>query len=122
MSVFAESYKIDLAEPAFVHIECSAVMDTAVGRRTQHASLWFERANLPCVVEALRQSLTTFGLEELAHASGNDRMTVYESGSERQPTFNIDNQRPADVPHAGTFWIGIGRDLAEKLMDELTGL
>lgn len=122
MSVVTESYKVDLADPVFVHVECSAVMDTAVGLRTQNASIWFERANLPWVVEALRRSLTTYGLGELARASGNDAITVYESGSERQATFNIDNQRPSDVPHSGTYWIGMSRTLAEKLLSELAAI
>ncbi len=122
MSVVTESYKVYLIEPSFVHVECTAVMDTAVGLRTQNSSLWFERENLPWVVEALRKSLSTYAIGELAHASGDDVITVYESGSEAQPTFNVDNQRSAAVSHSGTFWIGMSRPLAEKLLSELARL
>ena len=97
-------------------------MDTAVGLRTRNASIWFERANLKWVVEALRRSLTTYGVGELARTSGNDAITVYESGSEWQEIFNIDNQRPTHVPHSGTYWIGMSRTLAEKLLSELAAI
>lgn len=119
MSIVSETYRVDLSQADFVHVERSAVVDTAAGMHTQKSSLRFERGNLPWVIEALRTCLTTYGIGEQAHAGGRDSITVYEAGSEAQPTFNIDNERPDDAPHSGTYWIGMSRELAESLLCEL---
>jgi hypothetical protein len=120
MSIEREWYQLDVSENGLVRVDYSSVRATAGGPHDFKATLWFERQNVPWVVEALRAAAGTYGIAEQSRTGGRDVLKVYVSGPEPEPYVNIENQRPADALHGGFRWFAMGVALAEKLATNLS--
>jgi hypothetical protein len=83
--------------------------------------VWFERQNVPWVLETFRSFLTTqapmSGVDR-----GHDSLDVYEGGHDGWPLLLFSNERPDDAPHGGGSSISISKRLTEKLLDELAAI
>ena len=119
MKIVNESTKVDTADPGFIHIRHVQIKDTGVDRG---GPIWFERQNLPWVVDTLRSCLTTYAFPRTAVDSGQDSLKIFESGDEQAPIINLFNRRPDGAPHAGVYALMMSKPVAEKLVDELAAI
>lgn len=119
MNILKEAYSIDTSEPGFVHVTYTQLVDNGVDMGGQ---MWFERANLPWVVDALKTCVQTYGAAKTSTQAGQDSLSVAESGHEQQPFVNLRNRRPADAAHPGAFTVALTKPLAVKFVDELAKL
>ena len=114
-----ESYFIDTSEPDFVHID-----HVEIGRRGVEMSckVWFETANLPWVVDAIRARLTNRALPETGIDSGNDSLRVFETSFDDLSSIAIVNDRTDDAPYGGPHTQILSKSLAEELVDDLADI
>jgi hypothetical protein len=119
VKIVKESITVDAAEPGFVHVVQERVKDTGQDIGGQ---IWFERANLRWVVDALRACLATYGYPETALQSGQDSLKVFESGPEQAPVINLFNVRPKDAAHGGVYARSMSRQVAAQLADQLAAI
>lgn len=122
MKIEDESYSIDTSDPSFLGIDYSATVFLPGGPHRNAASVWFERANLPWVVSALRDVINIYGLPDQRIQSGSDSLRIDETGPEPAPFIGLYNKRPADVPHAGAQLVRLTKPLAVRLLTELEQL
>lgn len=126
-------YYVDLLEPGFVHIEYEELRGKRENykddeefeahgiRRNDH---WFERQNLPWVVNAIQDCISVDRMGRVDLARGDDRLFVREWGSDHEPQVCIINERLPECNHPG----GSGQaccmqfPLAAKLLAELDAL
>jgi hypothetical protein len=113
-----ESYSIDLSEPDFVHIHHEETYDNYYVRESVK-DLWFERQNLPYIIDGLRPFLVTqapmSGID-----GGHDSVSMREAGHDAWPLIAVDNLRPIDALHGGSRGFYISKELAATLLEELT--
>lgn len=120
MKIVDESFSIDTSEPGFVHVRHVEMYEGGADR-VRH--VWFERASLPWVVEALRacardpRAFVKTGMD-----SGNDSLLVFGSGSDYAPEVDLFNYRPKDAPHGGDYTRGFSQVLAKKLAEDLAAI
>ena len=119
MDIVKESYSIDTSEPGFIHVTFVKLVASGVD---MGGPMWFERANLPWVVDTLRACIATYAFPETSKTAGQDNLAVLESGHEQQPFVKLRNRRPADAPHPGAFTISMSKPLAPQFVDELARL
>lgn len=117
--IVSESYTIDTSDPNFIHINYVQVWDRG---SNMGGPMWFERKNLPWVVQNLQACLTTYAFPEATHQSGQDTLKVFESGHEQAPITNLRNRRPEGAPHAGVYALMMTKPTAEKLVKELAAI
>lgn len=122
MTIVSDSYVIDSSVSEFICISFSGCRDTGVGLVELKAPLWLERSNLRWLIESVRSCLSPEGPLRCERKHGQDDLIVNESGPEQEPCVNVSNVRPADAPHGGTYWYGMGQPLARKLVGELEAL
>lgn len=122
MSIISDTYVMDASEEGFVRIDYSSQRATAAGPHEFKATLWFERANLGWLIEALEACVSVYGLAEQSTTSGRDTLRIYESGPEPAPYINLENERAEDAPHGGFQWFAMSKPLARKLIGELSEL
>jgi hypothetical protein len=119
MNILKESYSIDTSVPGFVHVQYTQLVDNGVD---MGGHMWFERANLPWVVDALKTCINVYATPRVALQAGQDSLSVSESGHEQQPFIGLRNRRPADAPHPGAFAVSLTKPLATQFVDELDKL
>jgi len=119
MKIVKESVTVDAAEPGFVHVIQQRVKDTG---KDIGGQIWFERANLRWVIDALRACLTTYALPEAVLQRGQDSLKVFESGPEQEPVINLFNTRPEGAPHGGVYARSMSRPVAEQLARQLDAI
>jgi hypothetical protein len=119
MKILKESFFIDTSEPGFIHVEHVQLSGSGVD---MGSPMWFECANLRWVIDTLRACATTYAFPETNHQSGQDSLSVDESGPEQAPFINLYNRRPNDAPHGGAFVLAMSKPVSERLIDELDAL
>ena len=119
MKVIRESCTVDVSHAGFVHLVHVRVKDTGADIG---GPLWFERQNLPWVVQTLCSVLTIYAFPRTGADIGQDSLKVYESGDEQAPITNVLNRRPDGSPHGGVYAVMMGRTIAERLLDDLAAL
>jgi hypothetical protein len=119
VNILKESYAIDTSESGFVHVTYTQLVDNGVDMGGQ---MWFERANLRWVVDALKACVQTYGAAKTSTQAGQDSLSVAESGHEQQPFVNLRNRRPVDAPHPGAFTVALTKPLAAQFVAELDKL
>jgi hypothetical protein len=117
--VKSESVRVDGSDPAFARIVLSQVRASGVD---MGGELWVERAHVAWVADQLEACLTSYGFEGADQALGDDALRVYESGDERAPMYNVQNQRAAGVAHGGVYALAMTRTAAETLVRDLRAL
>ncbi len=119
MKIIRESYSIDVSDPGVIYIHHVRIKDTGADRG---GKMWFDRQNLPWVVNTLRSCLTVYAFPRTAVNSGDDSLKVFESGDEQAPIINLVNTRADGAPHAGTYALLMSKPIAEQLLDELAAI
>ena len=122
MKILDESYAIDNSNTGFIRIDRSASIVFPWGERSRSSSVWFERASLPWVTDALRACIGTYGTPCQRTTTGQDSLRIDESGPEPAPFINIYNERPAGAAHEGAQLVSLSKPLAGKLLAELEQL
>ena len=116
-------YEIDLSEAGFVHI----VHEQLLGHPPDYVhrnDFWFERQNLPWVVNAIQDCISVDRMRRVYLTRGEDRLQVREWGSEHEPEVCIFNERSPEVEHPAGPGLAccVGLDLAAKLLADLDEL
>jgi hypothetical protein len=119
MKIIRESCSVDASDPGFVHILHVRIKDTGADRGGQ---MWFERQNLPWVVDTLRSCLTVYAFPRTTVDSGHDSLKIFESGDEQAPIINLVNSRSDGAPHAGVYALLMSKPIAEKLLIDLSAI
>lgn len=114
-----ESYTLDTSDPNVIHIHHVQVEHNGVN---MGGPMWFERSNLPWVVQNLQACLTTYAFPEASLQGGPDNLKVLESGPEQAPIINLLNRRDKAAPHGGVYALLMSKPIAEKLVKELAAI
>ena len=117
-AVTSESIKVT-SDASFVHVVLTQLRDSGVDMGGQ---LWAERAHAAWIADQLHTILTSYGAPEASSTDGDDQLTVYESGDERAPFYNVQNRRADGAAHAGVYALAMTRAGAEQLVRELRSL
>jgi hypothetical protein len=117
-SVKSESIRVDGSDPAFVRIVLSQLRESGID---MGGELWVERAHVAWIADRLDESLNSYA-ERVETTLGADALRVYESGDERAPYYNVQNERAAGVAHGGVYAIAMTRTAAEQLLRDLRAL
>jgi hypothetical protein len=117
--IVKESYTLDTSDPNIIHIHHVQVEHNGVN---MGGPMWFERKNLPWVVQNLQACLTTYAFPEASLQSGPDDLKVLESGPEQAPIINLLNRRDKDAAHGGVYALLLSKPIAEKLVKELAAI
>ena len=118
-------YEIDLTEDGFVHI----VHEQLLGHPPDYVhrnDLWFERQNLPWVVNAIQDCISVDRMRHVYLTRGDDRLDVREWGNEHAPDVSLGNLRAGDHAHSaidnGVSGFSVSFPLAAKLLADLDAL
>lgn len=117
--IVSESYTIDTSDPDFIHIDYVQVWDRG---SNMGGPMWFDRKNLPWVVQNMQACLTTYAFPEASLQSGPDSLKVLESGHEQAPIINLLNRRDKAAPHGGVYALLMSKPVAEQLVKELAAI
>lgn len=118
-AVKSESIRVDGSDPSFVRIVLSQLRDSGVD---MGGELWVERAHVAWIADQLDTTLNSYGAERAETTLGGDTLRVYESGDERAPYYNVQNQRPIGGAHTGVYALAMTRTAAEQLLRDLRAL
>jgi hypothetical protein len=116
VTILKESYSIDTSVPGFIHVLYVRIIASGVD---MGGPMWFERGNLRWVVDTMHACATTYAFPEATHQSGDDNLSVEESGPEQQPLIVLRNSRPKTGAHGGPFTLAMTKPVAEQFIAEL---
>jgi hypothetical protein len=118
-SVKSESIRVDGSDPAFVRIVLQQLRESGVD---MGGELWVERAHVAWIADELDKTLNTYAEGRAETTLGADALRVYESGDERAPYYNVQNERAASAAHGGIYAIAMTRTAAKQLLRDLRAL
>ncbi len=117
-AVTSESIKVT-SDASFVHVVLTQMRDSGVD---MGGALWAERAHAAWIADQLDTILHSYGSPGAESTDGDDQLSVYESGDERAPFYNVQNRRADGTAHGGVYALAMTRTGAEQLVRELRAI
>jgi hypothetical protein len=116
--ISSESVYINTAEPELIMIRYSQLDDGA----EMGGTLRLEKQNVGELIDTLLKCVYVYAQPETVIRRGADELTIYESGSDRQPFYNVLNRREQDAPGGGLSGLMMTRWAAEETIAKLLAL
>ena len=117
-AVTSESINVS-SDATFVCVILKQLRDSGVDMGGQ---LWADRGNAAWIADQLDTILHSYGAPEASSSAGDDQLTLFESGDERAPFYNVQNRRRDGAAHGGVYALAMSRTAAEQLVSELRAI